>query len=134
MRIRLNISSIRRVRVKVTVIRLFLMLYLFCAICPQIARAQNPATGTPPAPVTFTAEQDHQNMMDQLGIKALRPGPSGNERAANHANYDEAKANPFPDIPDPLAMNNGQKVTSPKMWSDQRRPELVDMFETYVYG
>ena len=23
----------------------------------------------------WTAEQDHQNMMDQLGIKALRPGP-----------------------------------------------------------
>ena len=28
-----------------------------------------------PPPVTFTADQDHQNMMDQLGIKALRPGP-----------------------------------------------------------
>ena len=42
-----------------------------------------------PAPVTFTSEQDHQNMMDQLGIKALRPGPSGNENAPNHANYDE---------------------------------------------
>ena len=33
-------------------------------------------------------------MMDQLGIKALRPGPSGNEKAPNHANYDESKANP----------------------------------------
>src|SRR5580658_6297802 len=38
----------------------------------------------------WTASEDHQNMMDQLGIKALRPGPSGNETAANHANYDEA--------------------------------------------
>ena len=28
---------------------------------------------------TWTAAEDHQNMMDQLGIKALRPGPSGNE-------------------------------------------------------
>ena len=54
--------------------------------------------GTPSVrlrPVTFTAEQDHQNMMDQLGIKALRPGPSGNEEAPNHANYDESKANHF---------------------------------------
>ena len=73
-------------------------------------------------------------MMDQLGIKALRPGPSGNEKLPNHANYDEAKANPFPDIPDPLKTNNGQKVTSAKIWWDQRRPELVDMFEKYVYG
>ena len=38
----------------------------------------------------WTAAEDHQNMMDQLGIKALRPGPSGNESAPNHANYDEA--------------------------------------------
>lgn len=36
----------------------------------------------------WTAEQDHRNMMDQLHIKALRPGPSGNESAPNHANYD----------------------------------------------
>ena len=53
-------------------------------------------------PVTFTSDQDHQNMMDQLGIKALRPGPSGDEKAPNHANYDEAKANPYPNVPDPL--------------------------------
>jgi len=95
------------------------------------ARAQSSAAR---APVTFTAEQDHQNMMDQLGIKALRPGPSGNEKAPNHANYDEAKANPFPDIPDPLTLNNGQKVTSPQEWWNQRRPELVEMFAQYVYG
>ena len=73
-------------------------------------------------------------MMEQLGIKALRPGPSGNEKAPNHANYDESKANPFPEIPDPLTMNDGQKVTTPQMWSEKRRPELVAMFEKYVYG
>ena len=90
-------------------------------------------TSSPP-PVTFTAEQDHQNMMDQLGIKALRPGPSGNEKAPNHANYDEEKANPFPDIPDPLTFQTGRKVTTAKMWWDERRPEIVEMFEKYVYG
>jgi hypothetical protein len=73
-------------------------------------------------------------MMDQLAIKALRPGPSGNENAPNHANYDESQANPFPSIPDPLTMNNGQKVTTAKMWLDQRRPELVEMLSKYVYG
>jgi hypothetical protein len=96
------------------------------------ARAQDSASLPPP--VTFTADQDHQNMMEQLGIKALRPGPSGNEKAPNHANYDESKANPFPEIPDPLTMNDGQKVTTPQMWSEKRRPELVAMFEKYVYG
>ncbi len=73
-------------------------------------------------------------MMDQLGIKALRPGPSGNEKAPNHANYDESLANPFPNVPDPLTLNDGQKVTTAKMWWDQRRPELVEMFSKYVYG
>jgi hypothetical protein len=85
-------------------------------------------------PVTFTTDQDRQNMMDQLGIKALRPGPSGNEKAPNHANYDESQANPFPNIPDPLIMNDGRKVTTPAMWWDQRRPELVEVFSRYIYG
>ena len=73
-------------------------------------------------------------MMDQLGIKALRPGPSGNEKAPNHANYDESLANPYPNIPDPLTMSDGQKVTSAAMWWDQRRPELVELFSKYIYG
>jgi len=41
-----------------------------------------------PKPVVFTAQQDQANMMQQLGIKKLRPGPSGNDSAPNHANYD----------------------------------------------
>lgn len=82
----------------------------------------------------WTAQQDHQNMMDQLGIKALRPGPSGNEKDPNHANYDEAKANPYPDLPDVLTLKNGKKVTSAKMWWNQRRPEIVEDFEREVLG
>ena len=73
-------------------------------------------------------------MMDQLGIQALRPGPSGNEKAPNHANYDESKANPYPDLPDPLKLNNGQPVTTAQIWWDQRRPEIVEGYEKYVYG
>ena len=92
------------------------------------------AAGQTPAPVTFTADQDHQNMMDQLGIKALRPGPSGNEKAPNHANYDQDEANPYPNVPDPLTLSNGEKVTTPEMWRTKRRPELVEMFSKYVYG
>ena len=73
-------------------------------------------------------------MMDQLGIKAVRPGPSGNENAPNHANYDEAKANPFPDLPDALTLKNGQKVTSAAQWWHVRRPEIVEDFEREVLG
>jgi lysophospholipase L1-like esterase len=87
-----------------------------------------------PAPKTWTAAEDHQNMMDQLGIKALRPGPSGNESAPNHANYDESKANPFPDLPPVLQLRNGKAVTTPDMWWTQRRPEIVEDFEREVLG
>jgi len=73
-------------------------------------------------------------MMDQLGIKALRPGPSGNESAPNHANYDESKANPYPDLPDLLTLKNGTKVSTPDMWWKQRRPEIVEDLEREVYG
>jgi hypothetical protein len=87
-----------------------------------------------PVPVTFTAEQDHQNMMNQLGIKALRPGPSGDNAAPNHANYDEALANPYTQLPEVLTLKNGTKVTSAEMWWKQRRPEIVEDMEREVYG
>ncbi len=75
-------------------------------------------------------------MMDQLGIKALRPGPSGNakEGEPNAANYDQAKANPYPDLPDALTLKNGKKVTSAAMWWNQRRPEIVEDFDREVLG
>jgi hypothetical protein len=82
----------------------------------------------------WTAAQDHQNMMDQLGIKALRPGPSGTETAPNHANYDEATANPYPDLPDVLTLKNGKKVTTAAEWTKQRRPEIIEDFDREVLG
>jgi len=90
--------------------------------------------GSLPRPTNWTAAEDHQNMMDQLGIKALRPGPSGNENAPNHANYDESTANPFPVLPDALTLKNGKKVTTASMWWSQRRPEIVEDFEREVLG
>jgi lysophospholipase L1-like esterase len=104
---------------------------LLLALPPALLVAQ---TSKAPEPKNWTAEQDHQNMMDQLGIKALRPGPSGNENAPNHANYDEALANPFPNLPDVLTLKNGQKVTSPDMWWKQRRPEIAEDFDREVLG
>ncbi len=73
-------------------------------------------------------------MMDQLGIKALRPGPNGNENALNHANYDESKANPYPNLPDALTLKNGKKVKTAKVWWKQRRPEIVEDFSREVLG
>jgi hypothetical protein len=80
------------------------------------------------APRNWTTAEDHRNMLEQLGIKALRPGPSGNEAAPNHANYDESTANPFPDYPEILKLKDGRPVTTPELWWKQRRPEIIEDF------
>jgi hypothetical protein len=53
-------------------------------MAPDFSRAQQttvPFTETNlPAPMNWSAEQDHQNMMEQLGIKTLRPGANGLNR------------------------------------------------------
>lgn len=86
-------------------------------------------------PVELTAEQDHQRLMDLLGMKSIRPGADPrNPQAPNAVNYDEAKANRYPNLPDPLVLNNGKKVTSAKTWWEKRRPETVEDFDREVYG
>jgi hypothetical protein len=82
----------------------------------------------------MTADQDRAAMTAKLGIAALIPGPSGDEKAPNHANYDESLANPYPDLPDLLVTNAGKKVTTAKQWWDVRRPEIVEAYEREVYG
>ena len=102
--------------------------------------AQQPSPPAPTAPSAsesgtkeWTAAEDHQNMLDQLGINALRPGPSGNESAPNAANYDEARANPFPNLPLLLTLKDGRTVTTPASWNERRR-EIIEEFEREVYG
>ena len=126
-------SARRYLRKSVQVTR-YLIVAAIAVMGVSLATAQTGGSDSTPPPVNFTAEQDHQNMMDQLGIKALRPGPSGDEKAPNHANYDESKANPFPNLPDALTLNNGRKVTTAEIWWKQRRPEIVEDFEREVYG
>jgi hypothetical protein len=88
----------------------------------------------PPEARGWTTAEDHQNMMAQLGIRKLRPGPSGNEAAPNHANYDEATANPFPNLPEVLTSKNGRKIMSAELWWNLRRPEIVEDFDREVLG
>ena len=92
------------------------------------------AAAQPPNPNAAATAADHQQMKDQLGITRLRPGPSGNESAPNHANYDEALANPYPQLPDPLTLNDGRKVTTAAMWWRERRPQIVEAFDREVFG
>lgn len=91
----------------------------------------------PPKPVTLTAQQDRQNMLDQLKIPAsvMRRGPSGfNPKAPDFQNTDEAKANPWPHLPEMMVTKARKTVDSPEMWWTVRRPEIVEYFDAEVYG
>lgn len=112
------------------------IIFFYLLSFPVAVLAQNGAAvpGKYLPPVNFTAAQDHQNMMEQLGIKALRPGPSGDNAAPNHANYEESLANPYPNLPEVLTLKNGKKVSTAAVWMDQRRPEIVEDMEREVYG
>lgn len=89
-----------------------------------------------PEPKDWTAAQDHQDMLQQLGIQSLRPGANGWAKAGeeNAANYDETKANPYPELPGALVLENGDPVSNQGMWWEKRRPEIVELFEREVYG
>jgi len=95
------------------------------------ALAQSPAP-QPSAPIQLTAAQDHQRMMDLLGITALRPGVSQSGQGDHPVNWDESKANPWPDLPNPLLLANPVKTA--KVWWTQRRPQLVELFDREVLG
>ena len=92
-------------------------------------------TANLPPPLKLSAQEDHRKMMEQLGIKELRRGADGNNRnSPYYQNTDESKANPWPNLPEPLTTKSGEKVTSPQMWWDKRRPEIVEDFDREIYG
>ena len=112
--------------------KLFSLLTIACAFSASAQQITIDSTKYP-KPANFTAQQNQDNMMQQLGITKLRPGPSGDENAPNHANYDTTKADPCPQLPDILTLKNGKKVTTAEMWK-RRRPEIIEDYEREVYG
>ncbi len=48
-------------------------------------------------------------------------------------NYDESKV-PAYTLPDPLVLADGQKVTSARTWTSQRRNEILELFREHMFG
>ncbi len=85
-------------------------------------------------PLKLTAQEDHDRVLKALGIAALRPGKDGmNPKAANYANTDEAKANPYPAIPSVLTFKDGKPVENARDWK-RRRLEIMEDLDREVYG
>jgi len=58
----------------------------------------------------------------------VRRAPTG-----HISNYDENKVGTYR-LPDPLVLQNGQPVRDAGMWFKKRRPELLKLYETEIYG
>src|SRR5262245_13059057 len=93
------------------------------------AQGRQAPTQAPAVPARY---DDHQNMMDQLGITKLRPGRNGQRKTGE--GFEEETANPYKDtMPEALTMKDGTKVTRADQWP-ARRAEIVEDFEREVYG
>ncbi|HEA22262.1 MAG TPA: acetylxylan esterase [Pricia antarctica] len=110
--------------------RSLLSFFIFLTTITTIA--QN-TTISKDSTVKYT-EIDFLNMKEQLGITLPnRPGPSGNPSDPNAANSDETKVVPYT-LPNPLVSINGTKILTEEAWWNLRRPEIVEQFETEMYG
>lgn len=96
-------------------IRLFLLAAAFAALTVT-SYSQNP-----PANPTNLGNDSNGNPLR----KALKTG--------HISNYDESKVAPYT-LPDPLVMSNGDRVRNASMWVEQRRPELIRIYENEIYG
>jgi hypothetical protein len=84
--------------------------------------------------IQIASDDDHRKMMVLLHIDSIRRGADGNNpKSPFAANYDESKANPYTELPDPLVLKNGKQVTTAKDWwatasGDRRRLRPGDLW------
>ncbi|RMG37704.1 MAG: acetylxylan esterase [Planctomycetota bacterium] len=63
-------------------------------------------------------------------LVVVATGPSD---AAPPVNYDESKV-PHYTLPDPLVCRDGTRITTPQQWRTKRRPEILELFRSEMYG
>jgi hypothetical protein len=88
------------------------------------ARADPPPPGTTGNPdnVPFIGKRDPNNNPVRLAT------------ATGHvSNYSEDRV-PKYTLPDPLVLAGGERVTTPEAWAKKRRPEILKLYETEIYG
>ena len=76
-------------------------------------------------------EASHLHLLRTTTLLILIPLGAGAQ--PNGFNYDEAKV-PEYTLPDPLVFANGKPVSDAAAWYTERRPEILELFETHVYG
>ena len=102
---------------------------------PAAAPAAPPAAGPPPNPNAAATAADHKNMMDAARHQGAA-SRSERQRVGAEPRQLRRGRSPIriPNLPDPLTLKNGKKVTSADVWWKQRRPEIVEDFDREVLG
>jgi hypothetical protein len=105
-----------------------------CAAVPAAhAQVGSPEPSREEINAGSTTERDRE--LKLLGISAMTPAVTARPMSApNITNYDEARANPYPKLPELLVTNAGAKVTTSDQWWKVRRPEILELFDREVYG
>ncbi|WP_420136866.1 alpha/beta hydrolase family protein [Sphingomonas sp.] len=109
---------------------------LIAVLLPASLAAQTrPPVDPARARIEAASQAERARELDLLGIHSLRPTVSARDpHAPDFANFDEAKASPFPDLPPLLTAQNGRDVTSPALWWKLRRPEIARLIDAHLYG
>ena len=75
---------------------------------------------------------------DDDGAAQDRDAPAGGQRkepqGAERRQLRRVEGQAVSNLPDPLVLNDGEKVTTPELWWAERRPEIVEDFDREVYG
>jgi hypothetical protein len=90
-----------------------------------VVQAQQPAAPAVPPPGAVTPTTS-------LGSDA-NGNPLRKARTGHVSNYDEAKVPPYT-LPDVLKMADGTPVRDADAWRTRRRPEILKVYETQIYG
>jgi hypothetical protein len=95
-----------------------------------VGRAQQPpASGATPASQSTAGPGRSTNLGSDANGNPLRLAI----KTGHVSNYDEAKVPPYT-LPDPLVLSNGKPVRDAKTWLTERRPEIIRLYETEIYG
>jgi hypothetical protein len=109
-------------------------LTLITAVAAQTQAPAVPPAAPDRAAITAASAAERDRELKLLGITAMLPPATAYDIGKpGNANYDEAKANPYPKLPEVLTMNDGTRVTTPAQWK-KRRAEIKTMFDENVYG
>ena len=107
---------------------------LLCGMAIAAPALVTPVLAQDRAAIAAASAAERQRELDLLGIAQMQKGATAYDIGApGNANYDEAKANPYPHLPPLMVLHDGTPVTTPVQWQ-ARRAQIRALFDENVYG